>query len=70
MSRRRPFDWQRDDEAEAIVSRGADYVRAVLARIRNFYRALSDAGVHVGIGTPPACATCEVPWPCSHARER
>lgn len=64
-----PFDWQLYEPREP---RRPDVLRAVLARLRDFYfyRPLDDVEIHVGVGRPATCATCQTPWPCLHARER
>lgn len=61
----KPYDWQLDEDVELL--------KRFLGRVRSFFRALNEAGLHVGVGTPPECVTCRVPWPCEQAsagRER
>jgi hypothetical protein len=74
VGRRKPYDWAADEVRDALKLQGPEavtaLVRDLLERARNFVRALADAGVHVGVGSPPTCATCDTPWPCSHARDR
>lgn len=62
MTHRRPYDWQLDEDVEIL--------RRFLGRVRGFFGALHDAGLHVGIGNPPQCATCNTPWPCEFAEGR
>jgi hypothetical protein len=70
VTRRHPYDWQADEDAALIASWGPEELRQIVNRVRAFFRALADAGLHVGIGTPPRCATCQSPWPCTEARHQ
>lgn len=33
-----------------------------------FTAAMAAQGIHVGIGSPPLCAVCDVPYPCAEVR--
>ena len=63
MSRRHPYDWgtDPDDPWQPFA--------VTIARIRRFFAALADQGLHVGLGSPPTCATCRTDWPCRYARQ-
>jgi hypothetical protein len=58
----KPYDWQLDEDVELL--------RRFLGRVRSFFRALHDAGIHVGVGSPAYCVTCQVPWPCECSAAR
>ena len=63
MTRGKPYDWAEQDHCDVIASWGPkELLRRALARRR---------GTLVEhVGTPPECALCDAPGPCSHARER
>jgi hypothetical protein len=62
VTHRRPYDWQLDEDVELL--------KQFLGRVRRFFAALRDVGLHVGVGCPPECVTCGTPWPCEHAQAR
>lgn len=36
-----------------------------LAAARGFAAEMRAQGIHVGLGSPPLCVVCDVPWPCA-----
>lgn len=44
-----------------------EMVTTFTEKIGKFRQALKDQHIHVGIGIPPICATCDTPWPCEEA---
>jgi hypothetical protein len=61
--RRRPFDWQLDEDLAALAEAGEDMVR----RVQAWVLALKEAELHVGVAIgagPLVCVTCGAAWPC------
>lgn len=50
------------DAAEREVRRAVDGVRSFAEEMR-------ERGIHVGLGRPARCVTCDEPWPCPHATD-
>lgn len=46
------------DEVQKAVEKVADGVRGFAAEMR-------EKGIHVGLGIPGRCVTCDEMWPCS-----
>lgn len=41
-----------------------EVVTEFVEKVGKFRQALRDQRIHVGIGQPPVCATCDTVWPC------
>ena len=35
--------------------------------LEGFVAEMREQGIHVGLGQPPMCVVCEIPWPCASA---
>lgn len=46
------------DRAEQLVARA-------VAGVQSFAQEMRDQGIHVGLGRPGRCVTCDEPWPCA-----
>lgn len=47
-----------------------DRINQVFAGLENFAAEMRAKGIHVGLGTPPVCVTCDQDWPCTHERRK
>jgi hypothetical protein len=45
----------------------AEGVNRILEGVRGFAVEMREKGIHVGVGSPPKCATCAQAWPCDQA---
>lgn len=43
-------------------------VMRTVTSVGNFAADMRAAGIHVGLGSPPTCCTCDQPYPCTSAR--
>lgn len=47
---------------------GPGVMACIVANARAFGDEMKAQGIHVGVGSPPLCVICAVPWPCHAAQ--
>lgn len=57
-----------EEAGEPMTAEERAKARHPFARVKGFIAEMREKGIHVGVGTPPKCATCDEAWPCSTER--